>query len=50
MRVYNPAREEKTYSVRIGESAVTDVAKGGEVVSLTFDGGVWKTEHDRMPV
>jgi hypothetical protein len=49
-RVYNPANNEESFRLQIGETFVKGKASKGEVVSIVVKDGKGEIVHDRMPV
>ena len=49
-RVYNPADNEESFRLQIGETFVKGKASKGEVVSIVVKDGKGEIVHDRMPV
>ncbi len=50
IRLYNPARERRAFSVKIGDEAIGGEAGGAEVVSVVYENGEFTVCHDEMPV
>lgn len=49
-RIYNPANEKETFTLKIGKIVISDFANKGEVVSVVLNGDNVKVMHDKMPV
>lgn len=50
VRIYNPADNPETFTVKVGETTVTDIAGRGEVLSAVYDGMKLVADHNELQV